>query len=188
MKRHRYGLKIFNVVDPASHYMINATPYLGKEQKGKAKKVIKKAPLSERVVLELMEGLFDAGRTLTVDNYFTSTSLAEALYGRKTYLLGTIRRNNTGVPKDFVSEKSSTGKAKFLFSGHLTLMKYTPKPRKAVFLLSSKHHQAEVTEKTVRGRSITKPAMVHEYNKMKSGIDVLDAIRSKHTCSRESRR
>ena len=52
-----------------------------------------------KVVLQMMEGLFDAGRTLYIDNFYRSVGLAEDLLGRETYVCGTLRANRKGKPE-----------------------------------------------------------------------------------------
>jgi hypothetical protein len=47
----------------------------------------------------------NAGRTIVTDNFFTSSELGQQLLKKQTRLLGTIRRNRQGNPKDFIDEK-----------------------------------------------------------------------------------
>lgn len=55
--------------------------------------------------MDLSKELLDTGRKITCDNFFTSPELGKELKQRKTGLLGTIRSNRTGIPKDFVGEE-----------------------------------------------------------------------------------
>lgn len=44
------------------------------------------------VAMKLMQPLFDWGRTLYVDNYYTSYDFAQKLANRKTYLVWILRK------------------------------------------------------------------------------------------------
>lgn len=187
-KACKYGLKIWTLVDSTSHYMWNAQPYLGKV--AGEPKAMKLAPLGERVVMDLTEGLHGAGRTITVDNFFTSYSLAQELYDRGSYLVGTIKKNKPEIPKNFVAEKTSEKHSKFIFSATTphTLVKYQPKRNKSVFLLSTKHKEAKVEERERHHRQVVKPLIIHDYNAQKSGVDVLDFLRGRYSCSYRTKR
>lgn len=65
----------------------------------------KSSSLGEAVVLNLASDFMGCGRTIVADNFFTSPRLGLQLWPRKTFLLGTIRKNREGTPKDFVEEK-----------------------------------------------------------------------------------
>ena len=48
--------------------------------------------------MKLMENLLLAGRTLFVDNFYTSLTLANALLAKQTFMCGTLRQNRKGNP------------------------------------------------------------------------------------------
>lgn len=56
-------------------------------------------PLSEFVVLKLIEPFTCSGRNVTTDNFFTSLSLASKLLKKRTTLVGTVRANKKELPK-----------------------------------------------------------------------------------------
>lgn len=47
--------------------------------------------VGSNVVMELSEPYLDNGRTIFVDNWYSSVELAELLQSRTTYLVGTLR-------------------------------------------------------------------------------------------------
>lgn len=53
---------------------------------------------------ELVADWLDSGRIISTDNFFTSSNLGRYLYARNTQLLGTIRANRVGLPREFVKE------------------------------------------------------------------------------------
>lgn len=61
------------------------------------------------VVMNLAEKLLDAGRTIVTDNYYSSIELANKLLDRRTHLLGTLRSNRKGNPKDVITTKLKKG-------------------------------------------------------------------------------
>jgi hypothetical protein len=54
--------------------------------------------------MDLVDDYLDFGRTLYVDNWYTSISLVHQLIERKTYLVGTLRSNRNYNP-DYVIKK-----------------------------------------------------------------------------------
>ena len=86
-------LKIWILSEVDSKYLLNAIPYLGKDD-GRTTK-----GLGEQVTLELIEPYKNKGYHVTSDQFFTSLSLAKKLAERKTSFLGTIRSDRREVPK-----------------------------------------------------------------------------------------
>ena len=56
-----------------------------------------------------MEGLLKEGRTLFVDNFYTSVTLARKLLENQTYVCGTLRKNRKGNPGCVVNKKLKRG-------------------------------------------------------------------------------
>jgi hypothetical protein len=87
---------------------------------------------AERVVLELSSCL-DSGVNITVDNFFTSISLANKLLENNITLLGTLRTNRKGIPAEMIETKNRDEySSKFMFTDKLQLTNYCPKKRKVV--------------------------------------------------------
>lgn len=127
-KAAKFGIKIYCAVDLESRYMYNAEVYLGKgeEEKhadGESVSFCKK--FSQKMISDLLaknrpsprhanSSILDSrkslrqhiynGHCIVADNFFTSPQLGRSLYEKKTHLLGTVRSNRKGVPKDFVKE------------------------------------------------------------------------------------
>lgn len=62
-------------------YIVNGFPYLGKDEIR-----VTSQPLSEFVVLKLVESFTMKGRNITTDNFFTSVTLASKLTTKKNYI------------------------------------------------------------------------------------------------------
>ncbi|XP_013884959.1 piggyBac transposable element-derived protein 4 isoform X2 [Austrofundulus limnaeus] len=92
-KPDKFGIKFWIAADLETKYMCNAIPYLGKDPSRP-----KGERLSENVVIKLMEPFLGKGRTVTMDNFFTSMSLANRLLNHNTTLLGTINKIRREIP------------------------------------------------------------------------------------------
>ncbi|CAH1965220.1 unnamed protein product [Acanthoscelides obtectus] len=95
-KRHKYGVKLFKICS-RNAYTYKIEIHEGKSSSGKN--------LSEAVVLRLCENYLDCGRTVVTDNLYSSIELAEELVARRTDLIGTIRKNGKGFPKEVITAK-----------------------------------------------------------------------------------
>ena len=87
-KLGKYGIKFWMLSDSMTSYVCRLQVYTGK-QSGQEREHNQ----SERVVLQLIEGLKGSGSNVTADNFFCSLSLAQKLSERNMTLLGTIRKN-----------------------------------------------------------------------------------------------
>ncbi|CAF5111822.1 unnamed protein product, partial [Rotaria sp. Silwood1] len=111
-----------------------------------------------------------------MDNFFTSVPLAKNLQTKNLTLIGTLRKNKPEIPIEFLSnETREVGSSLFGFEDNLTLVSFVPKNNKAVLLLSSKHHDNQVDNKT------GKPVIILDYNKTKGAVDTVDQMCHKYT-------
>ncbi|XP_022802105.1 piggyBac transposable element-derived protein 4-like [Stylophora pistillata] len=102
------------------------------------------------LVMRLMQPYLNVGRCLYVDNYYTSPTLFAELYRQNTGACGTARYR----------------KVKF-------------KDRRVFQMLSSVHFVADVEVGRNHpgiGRPITKPEIVHDYNKFMGAVDRCDQM------------
>lgn len=102
-KAHKYGIKLFKLCS-SEGYTYSVKVYSGKSATG-----IREHGLAQNVCLELCQNLLDQGRTLTVDNFYTSYELAKDLLEKKTHLVGTIRANKKNIPKEVLNAKLKKG-------------------------------------------------------------------------------
>ena len=182
-KPNKYGIKIFAVVDAKTKYMSNMEIYTGVQPSG---------PFSvdnsaKQVVKRLLLHMKGSGRNVTMDNWFTSYSLAKELLDEyQISLVGTIRRNRREIPPEFTTTR---GRAQFSsVFGHqkeATLVSYTAKKNKNVVLLSTKHKDANIDEDTMEKQ---KPEIITFYNRTKGGVDTLDQLCSLYGVERKTRR
>lgn len=178
-KPGKYGLKIFWICDSAVSYPLRGEVYLGKQPEA-----TRTQNVSRDVVKKLCEPWRSTGRNITMDNFFTDVSLASDLLEDRLTIVGTIRKNKGDIPQEL---KTAQGRelysSKFCFSDSLTLVSYVPKPKKAVILLSSMHHDSIVGDPPKR-----KPHIIEYYNATKGGVDSFDQRVRTYSCKRKGNR
>lgn len=174
-KPDKYGLKLWLCVDVQSYYVFNAFPYIGRQPDQQ-----RQTQVGASVVLELLKPLYGSNRNVTVDNFFTSVSLAKELQTKNFTLIGTLRKNKPEIPMEFQSNRQrEIGSSLFGFQDNLTLVSFVPRENNAVLLLSSKHYDNQVDIKT------GKPVIILNYNETKGAVDTIDQMCHKYTVKRD---
>lgn len=179
-KPTKYGIKHFALVDSATYYLHKFEVYVGVQPDGP----FKLPSNTESLVKRLVETISGTGRNVTMDNWFTSVPLAESLLHEHTLtMVGTLRKNKAEIPKCFLPEKSrEVTSSLFGFQKDMTLCSYVQKPKKAVLLLSTMHH-----DDNVEGDK-RKPEIIHFYNKTKGGVDTNDQMCASYNVGRRTKR
>lgn len=167
-KKSRFGIKLFKLcISPC--YTLAIKVYAGKEANAELN-------VGSKIVLELSEPYLDCGRTLYVDNWYTSIELAESLNDRQTHLVGTLRANRKSNPKDVTQKKLKRGEVVSMRSfSNILVLKW--KDKRDLYMLSTKHN-SEMISIDHRGKCIEKPKVVIDYNLGKSPIDLSDQLSS----------
>ena len=177
-KPGKYALKLWIMADSETFYCDDAQLYAGK--------VGNQTDVGQgmRVVLQLTESIAQSRRNVTTDNLFTNYQLATELQQRHFCIVGTVRSNKCEVPKEMLpSSDRAVYSSKFGFHDAKTLVSYVPKPRKAVILLSTQHH-----DNSMATDDKAKPDFIHYYNLTKSGVDILDKVVHTYSCKRATAR
>jgi hypothetical protein len=138
-KAHKYGVKIYKLA-ATNGYTWNFMIYTGKQDPTAG------LGYAQTVVLDLADGLLECHRTVVVDNFFTSISLAESLLRNDTYLIGTLRSNRAGSEHGVVQKKLKRGEVYGLQSSNgIKLIKW--KDRRDVLMISTKpSHSATLVD------------------------------------------
>lgn len=186
-KAHKYGVKVYKLCDP-SGYTYTSCIYAGKNysyshQRGKP---TPSTSHSTQIVVDLAEKYLDKGRTIATDNFYTSVSLAKLLLSRKTHLIGTLRKNRGGNPKDVVVAKLRKHETIGRECASVIVSKWRDK--RDVLMLSTKHglEERSTGKRTRDGHDIKKPEVILDYNQAKQGIDVSDQMASYYTPLRKT--
>lgn len=181
-KPARYGIKVFALVDARTFYTWNMEIYAGLQPQGP--NCVKNTP--DEIVKRLCQKLFGSGRNVTMDNWYTSYSLAKDLLKKKLTIVGTIRKNKRELPAEFVTGKNrEVYSSIFGFQKDVTLVSYVPKKNKCVNLLSTMHHDDAIDGET---GDFKKPEIVTFYNLTKGAVDVVDEMSASYSTSRISNR
>ncbi|UYV65113.1 hypothetical protein LAZ67_3003153 [Cordylochernes scorpioides] len=97
-KHNKYGIKLFALVDSKMFYTCNLEIYSGKNPEGSYN--VSNSPSD--VVERLREPIKGTGRNVTMDNWFTSYSLAlKLLQQYRLTIVGTLKRNKKEIPSEF---------------------------------------------------------------------------------------
>ena len=176
-KPAKYGIKSWVACDAKSSYAWKMQVYTGKLSGGRPER-----NQGLRVVLDVTEGLH--GRNVTCDNYFTSYQLARQLLERKLTVVGTVRKNKPEIPTGLLAVRGrEVFSSKFAFTPTATLVSYIPKKNRNVVLLSTRHPEADISD-----REDGKPVIVLDYNRNKGGVDNLDKVIGTYSCRRMTAR
>lgn len=177
-KPDKYGQKFWLAVDKDSKYIVNAFPYLGKDDVRSNDE-----RLGDYVVKKLMQPYLKKGRNVTCDNFFTSLSLAETLKSNGTSIVGTINKARREIPACVKQAKEELYSTVVLKKDDITLTVYQGKHKKNVLLLSTMHTDIQIETGTKK-----KPDVVSFYNSSKYGVDVVDQMGRKYSVKAPSRR
>lgn len=175
-KAAKYGIKVYKLCTEKG-YTWNMNVYCGKSKTNDTAS-------SEKIVMQLIEGLLDEGRTLYTDNYYTSIPLAYRLKYRKTNLVGTLRAHRKHLPKDVIGAKLKRGEMSAQQTeDDIVVLKWRDK--RDVNMLSTRTSALKVTTTTSRKTpQIMKPDIIIDYNRGKSSIDLSDQMATYGTALR----
>jgi hypothetical protein len=191
-KPNKYHIKIFQVSDPNSGYLIHFKIYTGAGSchRDGVCSYDGQSNTTTKTVMTLCEDahVLDKGHCIYMDNFFTSVSLAEELFSRQTLCCGTVR-HRIGQPlllgcKDAL--KLKPGLTCALRSGPVLCFKWVQdksKPgkqsTKEVYMLTTKHLAEELYSGKIlhrTGEPIYKPSAVVEYCHEMGGVDLTDQL------------
>jgi len=95
LKRHRFGIKLFELVDCETGFLLEFIIYTGSdidyEKFGLG--------ISGDIVAHFLKPYFYKEDVIFTDNWYSSPELAEFLHDRDTGMCGTVRKNRKGMPK-----------------------------------------------------------------------------------------
>ena len=188
-KPAKYGFKVWALVDVKSRYTLNLEPYVGKQPEvdtNGAPNVFNVNVAPFHLVQRLSKKYLKCGRNITGDNWFTSVPLLRELRKKKTFYVGTIRKNKREIPPEFHASKTREQYSSiFGFKKQMILVYYVPKKNKSVLLVSTQHHDAAID---IRSKVKAKPEIITFYNETKFGVDCVDQMCTTHSTARITRR
>lgn len=117
-----------------------------------------------------------------MDNSYNSITLSKKLLFRKTHTTSTLRSNRKRNPKQLTSKKMKPGEHVWLRKGKV----YVSGKIKEAFCASLQSHPCMTEVNNAKGKMVTKPLEIHNYNKNMSGVDSCDQFTSYYSCPRKS--
>lgn len=97
-----------------------------------------------KVVMSLCDNILNLGHTVATDNWYTSLDLANELISKDTHLVGTLRKNRKGLPKNVVEAKLGKGESIAMENERgICVLKW--KDKRDVLMLSTKHSKGSST-------------------------------------------
>ena len=129
MKPNRFHIKLFQVSEAKSGYIVGFHIYTGKKGpciSNASRPLDEEVTKTTKIVLGLLEStnLLDKGHHVYMENYYTSPELFSELYYRETYACGTVRMNRKGLPNAVKKAKLQPLQSFFLRNGPLLCLKW----------------------------------------------------------------
>ena len=181
-KPDTFGIKVFELCDSSTAYCCNLEFYTGKQESSPHGATFD-------IVRRLISPYIGCGRTLYVDNFYTSPDLFTYLKQENTLACGTMRMNRKyGPPKTMVPKlKKGDNTVTLLTNGELNLIRFMD--RKEVRLLTTAHTARKVA--TGKNNPVTKEPIVkfhavHEYNQYMGAVDRSDQMVSYNAFKRRT--
>ena len=116
-KPDKYGIKFFWICGSSTFYPLTTKPFLGKQGN------VPKRGLAQDVVFDLSTPFNNSGRNIITDDYFTDLFLEVNLLQNGFTLIGTVRKNKTIVPANFLqSSTREVYSSTFSFQRNITFM------------------------------------------------------------------
>lgn len=156
---------------------IFAIPYLGKTHGVTANESV-----PEFFFREVTKPIHGTGRTVTIDNWFTTIPLLLKMLEEpyKLTITGTLRKNKREIPDEMKVCSKTVPRSKFCYTDKITFVCYTPKKNKIVLVVSTYMLSNAVTD--------GKPNMILHYNHTKGGTDTFDQLCHSFTTARRTKR
>ncbi|KAM7350820.1 piggyBac transposable element-derived protein 4-like isoform 1-T1 [Cochliomyia hominivorax] len=159
-KSHKFGIKFWLAADVRSKYVLNGFPYV--------------EPLSENILLKLIEPYTGCGRNVINSKLNTNLSLAAKLLAQQTTLVGGVKENQKGLPK---SDNMPCYSSLLYKRDNCILTIYKSKSNKKLLVLSSKHQFVQI-DKTNKEML---PESIQLYKNFKFTIDKVDKMARKYS-------
>ena len=132
-------------------------------------------------VRKLCEPIYESGRSVTTDHWFSSLETFNKMGGKNIPMVGTIRKNKRELPTSFMAT-ASVNTTTFAYDGKNVLVSFCPKKNKVIICFSSLHKNGRISPES------NKPEIIEFYNKTKSGTDVFDFLCGTFSYARKTRR
>lgn len=169
LKRKRFGIKLFQIVDCSSGFILDFVVYTGADTDYEKFDL----GISGDIVAYFMKPYFYKGHVVYIDNWYSSPQLAQFLHDRNTGMCGTVKSNRKGMPT--LNSKLEKGEVQAVHNLSWLVIKW--KDKKDVYMITTVHELkfcATGKKHYLTKENIIKPICVIDYNKNMGGIDNID--------------
>ncbi|XP_067950223.1 piggyBac transposable element-derived protein 4-like [Watersipora subatra] len=180
-KHHQWGPKMYILAESSTGYVHRSVFHLPKKYQ---------PPQSQKgqpydVCMKLMDGHFNKGHRLGVDNYYTSIDLCSDLHQKGTYCTGTVRSNRRGLPPAVKDNKMlRKGEHVSLRKGAILAVNFHD--RKCVkFLSTLATAKTEIAQRRI-GNEFQRLSVVGLYNSTMGGVDLSDQLTCEYADGRRT--
>ena len=115
-KPNKYGIKLFTLCGAATGYVLNCDVYIG--TMGNKNNTV------QGIFEQLCSNYLDKGHCIYMNHFYTSPSLLNFLWGKKTHGVGTVMKNRRGLPSVFKTKQLKKGEVLFWHKAHLLACKW----------------------------------------------------------------
>ena len=185
-KPARFHIKLFQVADPATGYVVHFKIYTGKNSCHRGGNTLddETSTTTTKTVMTLCKDaeLLDKGHCIYFDNWFNSPQLLEELWSRETKGCGTAR-HRSGAPECMKKKKIAkalqmeSGECYYRRKGPILVFKWQQK--RTVYMITT-NHTAVMTCTGKKDRTtdepIYKPKAIIEYTQHMGGVDLSDQL------------
>jgi hypothetical protein len=174
LKASKFGIKTYELCDSTTGYLWSFLVYTGKDTKIDSPLITADTNKTTAIVLKLVEPLLKQGRTLWMDNFYNSPSLARMLkIKHNTDCVGTLRLDRKDVPPTVKNKKLKKGEIIAQHSGPVSVTKWYDK---RIVTMISTYHSHDTRTVRIRGKEVAKPVSVLDYNRSMIGVDLKDQL------------
>ncbi|XP_070205714.1 piggyBac transposable element-derived protein 4-like [Littorina saxatilis] len=166
-KPTKWGMKLYELCESVSGYVCNMEVMC--HEPGVSNK-------PKEVCLRLLTPFANKGHTLFVDNYYCNPALADELVAENTALVGTVRANRIGLPRDLAKQQMQQGEMDYRRKNQLLYIHW--KDKRDVHMLTTKHlpQMKRVGSRARPQNQKDKPECVVEYIHNMAGVDKSDQM------------
>ncbi len=185
-KPAKFHVKLFQVLDPATGYVLHFSVYTGKgscHENGHTANDAEHTTTTLTVMTLCAQAqVLDKGHCVYFDNFFTSPQLLQELFARDTVACGTARTRAFGpqaLQANTPKLALGPGESCALRCGPMLAFKWRQTKPKTVYMMTTKHLAEEgYSGKLDRATKtpIYKPVAVLDYTRQMGGVDLSDQL------------
>jgi hypothetical protein len=174
LKAAKFGVKTYELCESTTGYLWSFLVYIGKDTQLDSPLITADTNKTSAIVLKLVEPLLKQGRTVWMDKFYNSPSLARLLkITHKTDCVGTLKLSRKNVPPKVKDTKLKIGEIVAQHSGPVSVTKWGDKN---IVTMISTYLSHDIRTVKIRGKEVVKPSSVLDYKKIMIGVDLKDQL------------